>query len=238
MQPAFLITSAINTKFGVFNTEQRIQQTINTIDSIKARVPNAWIYLVEMAGIPLQPAQQELIQPHVKSVIDFSKDPVVQEIYKNENWDIVKNFTEMYCFRYALAALQKMESTKDIDRIFKMSGRYLLNDNFKISKYLQPGLDRKIVVAMTRKSQFPKEVTGGLDRQYMSRCWSFDATLIAEIELVYGQMLAFMDQRLRAGGYVDIEHCLYKFLPTEKVIEEEVIGVQGLLGPNGTLVKD
>ena len=117
MKSAFLVTSAINTKFGVFDTEQRLQQTLDTIDSIKARVPNAYIAIVEMAGVPLQQQQKDIMQEHVDSIIDFSNDPTVQQIYTSPNWDIVKNATEMFCFRYALTALQKLETAKEIDWI-------------------------------------------------------------------------------------------------------------------------
>ena len=35
---AFVVTSAVNSKFGVFKPEQRLQQTIDTINSIKSKV--------------------------------------------------------------------------------------------------------------------------------------------------------------------------------------------------------
>ena len=47
-----------------------------------------------------------------------------------------------------------------------------------------------------------------------------------------------MYERLADGGYVDIEHCLYKFLDSEKIIELNAIGVTGNIAPNGHPVQD
>ena len=91
---AFLITSAINTKFGVFDSEQRLQQTIATIESIRGYVPTAKLFLSEMAAIPLTPIQRDQLLPLVDNIIDFTNDPAVQDLYNStENWDICLLYT-------------------------------------------------------------------------------------------------------------------------------------------------
>jgi hypothetical protein len=72
----------------------------------------------------------------------------------------------------------------------------------------------------------------------MSRLWSWPTTLTDEIISVYSQGLNFIQERIMAGGYVDIEHVLYKFLDHNKLIELDAVGVQGNIGPNGAAVKD
>jgi hypothetical protein len=42
----------------------------------------------------------------------------------------------------------------------------------------------------------------------------------------------------RLGGYLDIEHLLYLYIDPAKIVEADVIGVEGLLGPNGVRVSD
>ena len=37
MKNLFLVTSAINSRFGVFNPEKRLEDTLKTINSIKER---------------------------------------------------------------------------------------------------------------------------------------------------------------------------------------------------------
>jgi hypothetical protein len=231
---AFIVTSAINTRFGVFSADDRIKQTIDTINSIKARCPEAYVIMVEMAGVPITAEQKALIQPSVNLFLDFSTDPVVQQIYKNPNWDVVKSSTELMCFGEALNVI--VSYVKDIDRIFKVSGRYLLNEDFNIYDYADK--QDKIVFAKRKQSQFPAEVTGGVKEQYMSRCWSFPAAELEGIAKMFVAMRKCMFTIVKDGGYIDIEHLLFLYSNPAKVIEVNTVGVQGLLGPNGTLVRD
>lgn len=238
MTPGFLITSAINTKFGVFDSTQRFNQTLNTIESVKTRCPNAKIVLIEMAGLPLTTEQQNILMTVTDKIISFTNDPTVKEIYKSSNWDVVKSATEMLCFGHVLNMIAEQPSYAKVDRIFKLSGRYALTEDFDFSYYEHPSILDKIVIGNHRKSQFTPEITGNCTLQYMSRCWSFPSLYITQMATTYEQMLVFMLDRVKNGGYVDIEHCLYKFLPSTLVVEKSVIGVQGVLGPNGALVKD
>lgn len=234
MKAAFIVTSATNTRFGVFNAEDRLVQTVDTILSIKQRCPTAYIVLIEMAGVPLQDHQKETLQSHVNLLIDYSQDALVQKIYENPNWDVVKSSTELLCFGEALTVIKKYVDS--FDRIFKVSGRYLLNDDFNIADYAS--YQDKIVFANRRKSQFPAEVTGGVAEQYMSRCWSFPAKDINKIAKMFKAMRRAMFVIVGDHGYLDIEHLLFLYTNPADVVEFDKIGVQGLLGPNGTLVRD
>lgn len=236
-QHAFIVTSAMNTKFGVFSPDQRLAQTIDTIDSITSRVPEASIILLEMAGEPLTDEQKETLDPCIDLLLDFTENPVVKSIYESPNWDVVKNSTELMCFGSALRQLKKSQALDGFDRVFKMSGRYILNDNFDINYYEQVALSNKICIKKRMPSQFPFEVTQ-VAEQYMSRLWSFPTTRLDAIIEVYDNMLKFMSERVNAGGYVDIEHCLFKFLPQTEIIELDSTGLSGLLGPNGRQIID
>lgn len=237
MKSGFIITSAINTKFGTFNTTQRLSQTLGTIASIKTRCPTSHITLVEMGGLPLLDEQRDILQQFVDVLIDFSKDKSVVQIYNStNNWDIVKNFTEIQIFGQTLKIIAGHEAYKDIDRFFKVSGRYLLNNDFKIKDYVKR--KDKIVFAKRRISQFDPKITGGVANQYMSRCWSFPAAEITNIEKMFTAMQLCMIDILQKGGYIDIEHLLFLYTDPTKVLEISPIGVQGLLGPNGVLVRD
>ena len=237
-QYIFLITSAINTKFGIYNSDQRIQQTLNTVQSIRQRVPAARIILLEMSAISLTEQQKQQLLDAVDNILDFTTDPVVQQLYHStENWDIVKNVTEVMCFNKALKQLTQTNQLVDSQRIFKISGRYLLSDDFDIGYYDQYSVQSHIVVSKSRDSQFDFATTQ-IERQFMSRLWSWPTVLTAEIIESYDRGLVFMQERLFAGGYADIEHVLYKFLDHKKVIELDTVGIYGNIGPNGTLVKD
>jgi len=124
----FVVTSAVNSKFGVYSPAARLQQTIATLKNVRERVPNCKIIVMECAGTPLTDAQSQLIEENCDLLLDFSTDPDVKEIYKSDNWDVVKNSTEIMCFGRALRMCQDDGDFVDMDRIHKMSGRYVLND--------------------------------------------------------------------------------------------------------------
>ena len=237
MNPGFIVTSAINTKFGVFNAEERLQQTLSTIDSIYARCPDAYVALIEMAGSPLLAEQKAALHEVVDVVIDFSGTADVRAIYQNPNWDVVKSSTEIMCFQRALGILKTLKSASNIDRWFKVSGRYLLNEDFCTDAHAGGESASKCVFATRRTSQFAPEITGGVTEQFMSRCWSFPATRISYVESMFLAMSKCFTAVAESGGYIDIEHLLFLYAEPDS-LEIATIGVQGLLGPNGTLVRD
>ena len=238
MKSLFLLTSAINTKFGVYNAAQRMEQMLESIRSIRAHVPDAYIMIFEMAGRPLTDDQLKTLTSKVDNLLDFTRDNDVIGLYDStDNWDVVKNVTEVMCFRKGLKTLLDTEQLDGVDRIFKMSGRYTLTDAFDIKFYEEYRTQHSIVVAKRRHSQFPYAVTH-VDAQFMSRLWSWPRPLTNEIVGAYDNILTYMYERLANGGYCDIEHGLYQFLDHNKIIEKDLVGITGNIGPNGAKVED
>ena len=234
---AFIVTSAINSKFGVYAPRDRLNQTLNTIATIKERVPDAFIVVMEVCGTPINDLQANQIKDVCNVFIDCSNDDDVQALYDNDNWDVVKNGTEIMCFSRVLGILQQEKLLDGIDRIHKVSGRYLLNDDFKLDLYDREDVKDKIVIGPTHPSQFPVELTQ-VPLQYMARLWSWPAAMTNEVIQVYIDSFNFFAERLANGGYVDIEHVLYKFLPAEHVHNEPLLGIEGHIAPNGVQIKN
>ncbi len=234
---AFVVTSAINSKFGVFNPEQRLEQTLDTIKSIKSKIPDAKIIVMECCGTPVNHEQEMALRHSCDVFVDYSRDQDVRDLYDNDNWDVVKNGTEIMCFGRVLAVLEKENIFADVDRIHKMSGRYVLNDFFDPETYEDSEIKTRIVIGPKYRSQFPVEMTT-VPLQYMARLWSWPAAMNADIVKVYTDSFLFFAERLAAGGYVDIEHVLYKFLPPQHVTEIQNLGVEGCIAPNGQSIKN
>ena len=78
MNALFFLTSALNTKFGVFDNRQRLDQTLETFASIKKYCPGAKIAFVEMAGVSPTDAQIREISLHVDYYFDYTKDEAVR----------------------------------------------------------------------------------------------------------------------------------------------------------------
>jgi hypothetical protein len=231
----FVVTSAVNSKFGVYNPEERMQQTLMTLKNIRQKVPGCKIIVMECAGTMLTEEQSELIEDNCDLLLDFSSDPDVYAIYQSDNWDVVKNSTEIMCFGRAISMCLDDLDFEGYDRIHKMSGRYLLNDDFNLDVYEQ-NPDR-IVIGPKNASQFPFEVTG-IELQYMARLWSWPVAQTERVIQVYNDSLAYIGERVSQGGYADIEHVLYKFLPKELVTEIPLLGVEGSIAPNGVPIRN
>jgi len=232
----FVVTSAINSKFGVYSPAARLQQTLTTLDSIRARAPGSKIIVMECTGTPLTEAQSQLLEENSDLLLDFSTDKDVHDIYNStDNWDIVKNSTEIMCFGRTLKMCLDDGDFADCDRIHKMSGRYILNEKFDLGVYSDH--PNRIVIGPKNTSQFPFEVTG-IELQYMARLWSWPADITERVIQTYTDSLNYMAQRVAAGGYADIEHVLYKFLPADLVTEIAELGVEGSIAPNGAAIRN
>lgn len=234
---AFVVTSAVNSKFGVFSPEERLAQTLDTIKSIRNKVPTAKIFIMECCGTPVTDEQRLALAKSCDVLIDFSTNADVQAMYDNDNWDVVKNSTEIMCFSRALIMLRDSKQFDDVDRIHKMSGRYKLNNLFDAETYEQTEVQNKIVIGPKYKSQFPESVTTQ-PWQYMARLWSWPIAQLSEVIEVYQNSLVFFAQRLAAGGYVDIEHVLARFLNPDHVHEIQNLGVEGCIAPNGSAINN
>lgn len=229
----FVVTSAVNSKFGVYKPDERMQQTIATLQNVRAKAPGCKIIVMECAGTPMTEEQSNQIEANCDLLLDFSLDPDVQAIYQSENWDVVKNSTEIMCFGRTLRMCLDDGDFEGYDRIHKMSGRYLLNDQFDLNVYEE--YSNRVIIGPKHKSQFPLYLTG-IELQYMARLWSWPANETERIIQVYNDSLSYIGQRAAEGGYADIEHVLYKFLPHDLVTEIPVLGVEGSIAPNGIAI--
>lgn len=231
----FIVTSAVNSKFGIYNSEERLAQTVITLQNIKFKIPDAKIIVMECAGTPITESQSQVLENNCDLLLDFSSDKDVHAIYQSDNWDVVKNSTEIMCFGRTLRMCKDDNDFAGIDRIHKMSGRYILNDDFNPDVYDQ--YPDRIIIGPKHSSQFPVQLTG-IALQYMARLWSWPIDQLDTVIKVYEDSLAYIGERVSNGGYADIEHVLYKFLPEFLVQEIPLLGVEGFIAPNGVPIKN
>jgi hypothetical protein len=230
-----IITSAINTTHGAFDPDTRLLQTLNTIQSVYETIPNSKICIVESSGQPMEKDIIDKLHKITNCVIDMSSDQTLKYIHDNtENWDVVKNLSELLAFNSALKMLEDNGQFEGIDRIFKLSGRYVVNEDFDIKHY-EDNPD-KIIVPNRIKTQFPKKV--GQRYQYMSRLWSWPISLLPEIKDFYKESIDFYKQRYQDNLYIDMEHLMFKLLPKKHVHEIPLVGVHGRLAQTKEFVRN
>lgn len=236
MKHLFVVTSAVKTKFKVNSEEARLSQTLMTVRSILARVPDAMIVVIEASGIPLDEYIVKALEDEIHYLINFSSDSNVQYIHdNNESADVVKNLTEMMCFYRGLQMLRDSDLLTGVNRVYKMSGRYLLNKDFNLSVHEQSS--DKILLSNKYQTQFSEEQVG-IPYQYMSRLWSWPIKYNEKIMVFYESAIKEFTDRIENKKYADIEHLLYLLLPGNLIQEVNPIGVSGKLGNSGIPVKD
>ena len=231
----FLVSSAIHTNHGIYNTEQRLEQTINTLKSIKERC-DADIVLLDGGLKSPTDEERKVLEEYTKSIVSFSDAPSVKDILAIPSQDIVKNMAEIVMFGSTFQDIGVSGEYKKYKRIFKMSGRYVLNDNFNYQTHIDA--KDKIIIRGPFTSQFTSSQTGGVIFQYMSRLWSFDSEMLPNIAEAYGRMFKDMNMVLTGGGYIDIEHLLFVHLDPSKIQKIAKIGIEGNIAPNGNGISE
>ena len=182
----FLVSSAIHTKHGIFSPEQRLQQTIETCKSIKSRCP-ADIMIIDGGDKDLSEDEKKELSPHIDTFVSFCESPHLKNILVIPSQDIVKNMAEIVMFGSTFQDIGVAVEYKKYKRIFKMSGRYVLNDNFNYQTHIDA--KDKIIIRGPFTSQFTSSQTGGVIFQYMSRLWSFDSELHPDIAETHHPLL-------------------------------------------------
>ena len=232
----FVTSSAVHTRFGVYDSTERVEQAMETYESIRKYCPDSDIAILDSGQETINEETLKKFKEYSECVMDYTQDPQVKEIQKIENWDIVKNCIEVLVFTDYFKKLLAEPQHKKYTRIFKLSSRYKLTEEFDINVHTEA--KDKIVIKGPFTSQFPSEVTNGVRLQYMSRLWSFDSNLLSYISDTYERIYANMIERINNRGYIDIEHSLYQFLDAQKVKFATRMGVEGMIAPIGKEVKE
>lgn len=225
----FIVTSTIYCTFGAFSPEQRYEQTLETIQSIRDKVPNAKIIFTDNSSLPLP----DDVVENLKSKVD---------LYLNIDHNIFTRFANNIKSKGIGEAFQWYELIKAIKnnnmvgkRIFKLTGRYKLAEGFNIEEYENPKYEGKYTFRIN-----PWEVSSPTGQwegnrlvwYFETRLYSFCHTLLDNytevLEKVFHTMLTNYGQPM-----CNFEMCHWHFIPHDKVIEMKPNYVEGLNAENG-----
>jgi hypothetical protein len=227
MTSHFIITSAIHTSYGKCSTEERIEQTRETLKSIETYAPGSSMVIIDCG--------EESVNKNLFDceVIDYTKNQEIQyhlQEYLKKNIDlepdiIIKSMLEIMMFGDYLKTI-----TSSYDRIFKISGRYKLNSNFNHQKHLDA--KNKVVILPPYNSQnlYNFDVKSSMF-QYMTRCWSFDGSLLLNMIETYDKMKRDILYASTTKKQADIEHLLYQHLNKKLVQNIHRMGIEGYWAP-------
>jgi hypothetical protein len=234
MTSHFIITSAIHTSYGKCSTEERIEQTRETIKSIETYAPGSSIAIIDCGE---KSVNDNLFDCEL---IDYTKNEEIQyhlQEYLRTNIDlepdiIIKSMLEIMMFSDYLKNI-----TGSYERIFKINGRYKLNSNFNHQKHLET--KNKVLILKPKQSPhfYNFDVSSSMF-SYMTRCWSFDSSLLLKIIETYDKMKQEIIHISRTEKQGDIEHLLYKHLNKNIITHANVMGIEGYWAPRKEWIEE
>jgi hypothetical protein len=240
-----LLTSAVYSNYGIYKPGERIQQTLDTARSARKYLPDALIILVDNSKVDVQndtSAEFEELIDTVDYYIDNSDDTDIQHFHNNvTNYDIGKNSMEVLGLIKALTYINNTEDLlKEVNatsRIFKLSGRYQLTDKFDITAFDNANTKDKYVFK-TRQPGWCNPTVTGVNSLLQTRLYSFTPSMLVETLYVFNNIIQNMFNTFNQNAYIDVEHSMVKFLPADRIVELETVGLMGNIAPNGVMIID
>ena len=82
------------------------------------------------------------------------------------------------------------------------------------------------------------EADTGVTTLLQTRLWSFTPSLFVDTIQLFNSILQNMFTTINLGKYIDVEHSMAKFIPADKLVELDTVGLIGNIAPNGMVVVD
>jgi hypothetical protein len=212
----FIVTSTINTNIGVINSNIRYLQTLDTIKSIRKRVLNSFIILVDNSSFPFTNQQEENLSQNVDKFLFIGDRKQCIEFNKIG----LRSAGECYMLLTAINIVKKLQL--DINRIFKLTARYKLSDQFSINEYND----------MKGKYCF-RPLQEIENFSYHTRLWSFCYSIINDCEDMLRKSMMTINQ-----DSINIEEAMFKNIDTNAVINKQVIHCEGALALTGEYIRE
>lgn len=224
MTALFFISSAISPTYGVFTWQERFDQTLKTIQSIRLRAPDSHIILSDVSVNEFTQDNKDKLRNSVEYFIDLSNHEQLVLLSKNRLQSRAETLMTLITFQ----TLQENSVFRQYDRIFKITGRLELDVDFNLSSY-----DDK-----HGKYVFAKKIPTWMNHHYdninylyITRLYSLCSSLIPTHIEVLKKMWNYFD-------HVDFEHAMFASVPTELVVEFDRVHCVGHIASSGQLSYD
>ena len=195
---------------SVFDTYARFEHTLKTINSVRKNIPNAIIVFLECSDLS---GENEGIENEIREKVDYFYNFYSNVDIREAVNSPLKGYGEA---NLLLAGLNELEKFPEIHykNIFKLSGRYYLNDNFNIRDF---------------DNEFNNFINW--DNSCYSYCTIFYKIVYYDVRL-YKDALSLMISDLKQE--LSIECCMYKYFKTRIQIMKQM-NISGLLATEGYL---
>lgn len=221
----FIVTSALNPNMGIINREDRLQQTIDGLKSLREKCPDAFIMLAEGSPEKVEQEKIKALADYVDIVADFSSDPDITQFAANGRKSEAENVLMLKCmflFKQDVGMMKIMESTS---RIYKCSARTIIDSNFNVEEHDHWGKYVFKKRMPTWLSDSRKEFAPSL---LITRLFSFCPSLIDDYIRVCKMNI---NMTLQTG--IDTEHAHFVNIYKDSLYEIDTIHCRGIMAGTG-----
>lgn len=229
----FIITSAIGTELGIYSYEERLSQLCASIESVRTHAPNSFICVYDISINAIPQSDSKKLESLTDRYISLTDKPYAVNMKTmpigDTNLTLQKTFGEMYIMLEFLSWL-KSQDTK-YDRVFKLSGRYQLSENFNTVDYSK----------LTNSTAFSYKRNWFGDEVYTLRLWSFDYNLLDKIFDMFMWMNLHNARMIDTHGKINIiEYCVFAYIKENNIPVYELtnVGVRGNFSQDGAPVDE
>jgi hypothetical protein len=223
----FIVTSALNTDMGEIKREERLEQTIDGLQLLREKVPDAIVLFVDGSPHKVEEEKIKIISDCVDFVADFSSDEMISTFAVNHR----KSEAESTLLMKTLLLLKQephlAKIMLSVNRVFKLSGRTDLLNSFDIHEHDHFGkyVFKKRIPTWLTDSR--KEFATNL---LITRMYSFCPSLIDNYLESLRQIITVTNQTR-----IDTEHAHFLVLNKEILVELDQIHCQGTVATTNTL---
>lgn len=228
--------------FSRYSTEQRLFQTLETIETIRTKVPNAYICLFECSYKPISKEYKKILSEKVDLFLEFYDEPGIKTLYDNfsrkqELITFGKSLLETRGILNCLYLMGEKQLFADVNRVFKITGRYTLNEDFNIQDYESRLLENHYVIKTYSYLNREKQAMNidDLENIYaylyqaegmmVTGLWSFDRMLFSKTVEALERSFVYLEKMIQYTTGNDIEHALYRFIDKDKIIHTPNLGL-------------
>ena len=226
----FIIGSALSAKgmLSIYDDDVRFDQLKKTIESINWYCPGSVKILFD-ASPELDKTKFEYLNRIGVRTIHTGADPWIAELSRTTR----KSEGEVMSVLKVLDYIKSNSITAK--RIYKISGRYWLNKNFRL------GLEHENTIVFARSNgswyghcrDINELIEIGADRYYQTRLWHADYAMLDSLIETLNTIAKDCDTYS-----IDLEHSFYKSFHLQNVLELNKIGVNGNIAPSGMYIDE
>lgn len=223
----FIITSSLKPAMGVFNDEERFNQTVSTLKSVREKLPEAIILFADVSVRQVSQFEKETLASLSNYYLDLSEEPNTRFCAVNGLKSHGENCLLLATLLTIRNDVRLSKMLSSVNRIFKFSARSQLEDTFNINDY--NNTFGKFIFKK-RMPTWTGEVKFGADHLLITRMWSMCPSLMDTYLSVIQENL-----KMLSNGMVDTEHAHFVNIPKEYLIEYDKINCWGWLAGNGQI---